>query len=277
MIKNWLVRGDTHGNFTWMNTQLADYNPEETVIIILGDAGFNFYLNKYDERTKKEVNAKGYRIYCVRGNHEARPQSLLSIKIKYDDDVHERVYIEEEYPNIRYFADWGCYYINNYKCLIIGGAYSVDKNWRLSRVGLTEETNIPKKSGWFNNEQLTESEMASCTDWIEWLLQTDGVVNFDFVFSHTCPKQFQPIDLFLGFIDQSTVDDSMEVWMDNIEKKINYHAWLFGHYHKDRIEYPHVEQYFNDIETLDAIAERWEKYDQTGELPWWIEKGPKML
>ena len=77
MIKNWLVRGDTHGKFYWMdNGCLNDYVPEETAIIILGDAGFNFFLNKTDDKLKAEVNARGYRFYCVRGNHEARPQGL---------------------------------------------------------------------------------------------------------------------------------------------------------------------------------------------------------
>ena len=31
-IKNWLVRGDTHGNFFWMtNGCLDNYIPEETI------------------------------------------------------------------------------------------------------------------------------------------------------------------------------------------------------------------------------------------------------
>ena len=79
MIQNWLIRGDCHGNFTWIDKQLASYKPEETAVIVLGDVGFNFYLNKRDARIKKEVNAKGYRIYCLRGNHEARPQDIDGI------------------------------------------------------------------------------------------------------------------------------------------------------------------------------------------------------
>ena len=52
MIKNWLVRGDCHGNFLWMNDLNPNkYIPEETGIIILGDAGINFYLNKTDYKT----------------------------------------------------------------------------------------------------------------------------------------------------------------------------------------------------------------------------------
>ena len=77
MIKNWLVRGDCHGQFTWMDNGCLDkYEPEETAIIVLGDCGFDFYLNKTDTRKKREIDAKGYYIYWLRGNHEARPSDI---------------------------------------------------------------------------------------------------------------------------------------------------------------------------------------------------------
>ena len=55
MIKNWLVTGDTHGQVMTrlMNIGTTDYPPEETALIILGDAGINFYLNKTDLKNKK--------------------------------------------------------------------------------------------------------------------------------------------------------------------------------------------------------------------------------
>lgn len=273
MIKNWLVRGDTHGQFTWMNNGCLDnYKPEETAIIILGDAGFNFYLNKYDSKKKAEVDARGYRFYCVRGNHEARPQDTsCGYELVYDQDVRGEVYIQTEYPNIRFFKDWGEYYIGHYWVAVIGGAYSVDKWWRLARAGVQSKTdwgyNNPKKTGWFPNEQLTKEEM----DEAEGELQ-GGL--FNFVFTHTCPRKWQPTDLFLGSIDQSTVDSSMENWMNILEEKITWGIWLFGHYHRDRIERPHVEQFYNDVESLDAIYHRWVEYDNGQELPWWIEKSP---
>ena len=271
MINNWLVHGDCHGTFSWMNFLFDNYKPEETAIIILGDAGFNFYLNSTDDKLKAEVNAYGYRFYCVRGNHEARPRDINSMRFKYDPEIDGMIWMEEKYPNIRYFQDYQIYTINGYTCGVIGGAYSVDKWYRLARFGISNKTdwgyNNPKKTGWFPNEQLTEKEMQECfslfKDW-----------EFDFIFSHTCPYSWRPVDMFLSGIDQSSVDSSMELWMDKLKDTLKWKYWLFGHYHADRVERPHVEMLYHDTESLDNIVDRWDRYDQTGELDWWIQKSP---
>ena len=268
MIRNWLLRGDTHGNFTWMTNGCLDrYNPEETAIIILGDAGFDFYLNKTDERKKKEVDARGYYIYWLRGNHEARPSDVDGYKLVYDDKVKNCVWYNPQFPHLRAFCDWGIYQFGQYFAAVIGGAYSVDKYWRLQRACMTEEENNSKKTGWFANEQLTEEEMQLAEEYLKYK-------KVDFVFSHTCPYSWRPTDLFLSGVDQSKVDNTMELWMDSLKNMFQWNIWCFGHYHADRLERPHVEQYYNDIESLDFIINRWNKYDKTGELEWWLNKSP---
>jgi 3-oxoacid CoA-transferase subunit A len=182
------------------------------------------------------------------------------------------VYYEPEFPHIRYFLDYGFYEITGYSCLIIGGAYSVDKAWRLQRCMLTEETNDPKKSGWFNDEQLTPEEREDCMRQIKAFAATGKTV--DFIMTHTCPYSVEPRDMFLNFIDQSTVDDSMEHWLDEVKDTIKWNIWLWAHFHDDRLERPHMEMYYNDIEELQTIVDRWTEYDETGELPWHIKKSP---
>lgn len=86
MIKNWLVTGDTHGRVMERLSQIDSdkYIPDETAIIILGDAGINYFLNKTDVKNKKSIQASGYTIYCVRGNHEMRPERLPAINCAFD-------------------------------------------------------------------------------------------------------------------------------------------------------------------------------------------------
>lgn len=250
-IKNWLLTGDAHGRVAERLMQIPEsYIPEETAIIILGDAGCNFWLNKTDAKNKKNVCRFGYTVYCVRGNHEARPETLESIHSMYDENVDGDVWIEDDFPNIRYFKDGGIYEFNGYRILTIGGAYSVDKEYRLLRSGLTEETNNPAKSGWFSDELLTADEMLD-------IEKSVSGMSFDFVFTHTCPYSWEPRDLFLGFVDQSKVDTSMEVWMDRLKDNIYWRTWCFGHFHDDRTERERVEQFYYRIENIDDIWRKW--------------------
>ena len=261
----------------------------------------NFLKNGIKEKNQKmlgiemDVNLKNQIVNFLKNGIKEKNQKMLGIEVEhfivdknteesvsyygnngiktiFDPYVHGTVYYEPNFPHIRYFLDYGFYNINKYNCLIIGGAYSVDKAWRLQRACLTEETNIPKKSGWWNNEQLSPEEMKDCMRQIQTFAATGK--HIDFIMTHTCPYSIEPRDMFLGFIDQSTVDDSMERWLDEVKESVTWKYWLFGHFHADRIERPYIEQYFNDIEELDEIVKRWKKYDETGELDWYLAKSP---
>lgn len=275
MIKHWLLTGDTHGNVVGrlekIHMFLPSFKPEETAVIILGDAGLNFWLNKTDKKNKEKTSAFGYTIYCVRGNHEERPENLPEYHLEFDGNVDNLIYIEDDYPNIRFFADGVKYNIDGYSVLTIGGAYSVDKWYRLAKAGATDKLdpnyNNLKKTGWFPDELLDADEMKGILDNIRGK-------EYDFVFTHTCPLSWEPNDLFLNFIDQDSVDKSMEAWLDEVKNEILWKYWCFGHFHADRSERPHVEQYYERYETLNDVVKRWKEYDETGELAWYHPISP---
>lgn len=197
-----------------------------------------------------------FRIYCVRGNHEARPQNVEGMHTIYDEDVDGLVYIQDKWPNIRYFKDFGCYMIDNFEVAVIGGAYSVDKFYRLE-----------KGFRWFEDEQLTEEEMLDCT------VDLTGI-EADIVLTHTCPICWEPRDLFLPTINQSTVDKSMELFLEEIGTCFGWKVWIFAHYHRDRLERPGVEQFFQHTENIKDIWQRWDDYWNKGDLDWYIPKSP---
>lgn len=267
------VTGDKHGQFHTIleNEIVKDAN---NAIIILGDAGINYYLRDWDDRLKKEISENSQCMwYIVRGNHEARPQDCsVPYELVYDANVGGDVYVDEQYPTIRFFKDFSEYHIDGCRVAVIGGAYSVDKWWRLARAGVLKKSDLnynnPKRTGWFPNEQLSAEEMKEATKLFEGNC-------YDFVLSHTCPLSFQPTDLFLGAVDQSTVDTSMERWMDELKNHMYWDVWLFAHYHQDRLERPGVEMYFHDVESLVAIQNRWENYKIDGQLDWWLQKSPQ--
>ena len=261
-LKHVLITGDTHGRncerLRNIRDNMPEYAPEETAVIILGDAGFCYYLDSSDRRHKKEASRYGYTIYCVHGNHEARPSEELGMHLIHDDFVGGTVWVEDEFPLIRYFCAWGEYNIIGRKTLVIGGAYSVDKFYRL-------------QNGWrwFEDEQLAPHEMTAC-------MKNAKDREFDLILSHTLPYNYLPTDMFLKSINQSTVDNTMEIWLQELSQAIEWKIWLGGHFHVDRIQAPYVEIFYQEIEPLQAIVDRWNKYNQSKELDWWLPLSPQM-
>ena len=85
----------------------------------------------------------------------------------------------------------------------------------------------------YPQEQCNEEEMAAGVA----LARSDS---YDLVLSHTCPIIYEPTDLFLSVVDQSTVDKATERWLGGIEYNLDYKLWAFGHFHSLRI-YPEYQ------------------------------------
>ena len=243
MILHWLITGDTHGvNNTFARNAKRMYpevKPNEIGLISLGDAGFNFGRPEEDAKWKKIVNKIGVQIYCVRGNHDQRPETIEEIKMVWDHEVSGNIYWEEKYPNIHYFIDGNVYTIEGLRTLVLGGAYSVDKYYRMENAMY-----------WEPEEQLSEAERNE-------IFYSHMGERFSLILSHTCPISWQPTDLFLSFVDQSTVDTTMEEWLEEFKNRIYYKAWLFGHYHDDRLVRPGAQMLYKKLEPLKDIYQRW--------------------
>ena len=241
MINYWVITGDTHGDFNrFRKLQSMVPNGEKWGVIILGDCGINYYLNRgaADKRLKYKIthNFPNLEFFCVRGNHEQRPELVPNMRLVLNKDVMGKVYEEEEYPSIHYFVDGATYIINGKSTLILGGAYSVDKEWRLARA----KGNKPAYAGWFPLEQLTAEERgiisAKCAG-----------KHFDVVLSHTCPIGWEPREKFLSIVDQSTVDRTMEYWMEELKNNMSFNKWWFGHYHTNKDVNEKAEILYEDI------------------------------
>ena len=187
---------------------------EKDTIVILGDVGANYYGGKRDIQFKEQIAKLAPTIFCIHGNHEQRPANIPSYKAKEWNDGP--VWYEEEYPNLLFARDGNIYVIDGVRYLVIGGAFSVDKNYRLSR-----------GYGWWADEQPSEEIKAR----VGRRVANSGL---DVILSHTCPFKYEPREAFLPGIDQSEVDSSTEEWLDTIEESVDYKAWFCGHWHIDK-------------------------------------------
>lgn len=226
--------GDIHGS-TYELTRFC-YKmtlSEEDTIVILGDVGANYYGGKRDREFKEAVSLLKPTIFCVHGNHEKRPATIPSYKLKAWNGG--MVWYEENYPNLLFAKDGEIFTLGGLQHLVIGGAYSVDKFYRLMR-----------RYGWWEDEQPSDEIKRYVEAQI-------AVHHIDIVLSHTCPFRYEPAEVFLPYIDQSTVDASTEHWLDDIEKRLDYIAWFCGHWHLNkRIEKMHF--LFHDFESIEQFT-----------------------
>lgn len=230
-MKKIYIIGDIHGDYKPINNLYhhLNENTENCTLIILGDFGGNYFFNYRDIKFKQKLSKYKFTYFIIRGNHEERPSICRE---KNPNDWHMEsfwegsVYVENKFPYIKYALDYPSIYLipnqngDSIKTLVLPGAYSADKYHRLIN-----------NWSWFPHEQCTETEMR----YGEKIAK--ATFNWNLVLSHTCPVIYEPTDLFLPMINQSTVDRTTERWLGKIEHNLNYKLWCWGHFHANRI-YP---------------------------------------
>ena len=125
------ITGDTHGSFERVENFCQRFNTKnDDIMIILGDAGINFSGPRYDRLKKRQLEELPITIFAIHGNHEQRPFTIES----YKEQVWNggMVYYEEEFPSILFSKDGEVYNLNGLKTIVMGGAYSIDKAYRLA-------------------------------------------------------------------------------------------------------------------------------------------------
>lgn len=192
--------------FGYVRVSTTDQNEDRQVLELLesGIEERDIYVDKQSGRSFERTN------YLALRNTILRKGDVLVVK---SIDRFGR-----NYPNILFAIDGEVYDFNGNSCIVIGGAYSVDKYYRLARGW-----------SWFPDEQPSEEIKAK----VERVL-AERNWKIDIVLSHTGPLKYEPTEVFLPMIDQSTVDKSTEVWLEQIEAKLDYERWYFAHYHTEK-------------------------------------------
>ena len=221
------ITGDTHNtedmsNLSSKNMKLccmeqnADFHTI-TAAIVLGDFGLPWSSDctvdeagihpsdHTDRYLLKWYNQKPFKILAVMGNHdnydiiEKLPEVEMfgSTVLKVSD-------------NVFYLKRGEVYQIEGKRFLVLGGAMSDDKAYRIPHVS------------WWKQEEMNKTEKNRCIEKIK----QDGSA-FDYVLSHTGTTQG------ISTFDTSKINDSTVAFNDNIESMISYKKWFFGHKHSD--------------------------------------------
>lgn len=229
------IAGDVHGNTRWVCEYLIPTAVQlgADVIVQCGDFGYweheqagVDYLDEVDLAAQKaEVQLR-----WLHGNHDK--WSLIADRYHRSPDGLYRIR-----PSIEYAPNGHIWTWVGYRMRVFGGAYSVDKQYRLDieakrRVRVMTknawrrgaghpEVAVPDTAAtmWFPEEQMTDQDMQQ-------LLDVDSS-RLDIVFSHDKPRRSEP-GLVLKDLPECMPNQ------DRLQRALDVHQpglWFHGHLH----------------------------------------------
>ena len=247
--------GDIHGNFNVINQFIKLYNIENAHIIQVGDFGVGFKSIEKEKRLLEMYHTllvkKNITVWAIRGNHDYKPH--------FDNDPFGL-------SNIKLIPDYTVLELNNLRILCVGGAVSVDREWRYTKnqkIGIYENKTLGVESWWEDEVFVLDVEKAS------------QMRDIDVVVTHTCPHYCPPDNTF-GFgpfvesIVRSTGDNQLKTDLNFERQQVTEMFHLlklngndikkhyYGHFHNNDVQnYDGVEHRMLDI------GEFWlERYDK---------------
>lgn len=194
-------------------------------LIICGDYGLIWRNDKTFKYLMDFYTSRKYTILACPGNHENFTWLYtLPIVSWHNGKVYQVA------DNIFYAKHGEIYDIDNYKFLFIGGALSIDKEYRIYQVSwwLEEELNYQDQLYTLNN-----------LDKYNW--------SVDYVITHAAPASIL-LNMFPNkheFNGQSAT----EKFLDYIYQNICFKQWYFGHYHID-CDYLNLHCLYNRVLSL---------------------------
>lgn len=179
--ERFFITGDKHRNFDRVKAFCKDMKTRrKDVLIILGDAGFNYYDDKRDDKLKAEISALNITLFCLHGNKENRPQNVGTYGIR--SFCGGKAYYEPKYPNILFAVDGEIYTFEGRKYMVVGGAHSVDKLRCLAE----------DKPFW--SDEMPDEEIK---ERVEKRLEEENNKIYG-MFTHTCPIEYLPTEMFMS-------------------------------------------------------------------------------
>ena len=243
------ITGDKHRQFDRVKKFCHEMNTRrKDVLIILGDAGLNYYDDERDDALKEEISDLKITLFCLHGNKENRPQNVGTYGIR--NFCGGKVYYEPKYPNIYFAIDGEIYTFEGKKYMVVGGAHSVDKMHCLEE----------GKPFWF--DEMPDDTVKATVE--RNLLNEENKIYG--MMTHTCPIDYLPTEMFMSTSQNASlkrkprkakskklfkpdIDRSTEIWLGELEKKLDYEVWFCGHYHIDK-QIDKIQMMSHDIRPL---------------------------
>ena len=246
-----LYLGDLHGNFSLIHQYVKNYDIKDAHIIQVGDFGVGFALLDKERRALGMFHdlfvKNNVIVWAIRGNHDFKPY--------FDNDPFG-------FSNIRLVPDYTVLELEGKKILCVGGAVSVDREWRYTGAQRRGEFNVVPGQSWWKDEVF--------------VLEKEKVVDLkgiNIVVTHTCPSYCPPDNTFgFGSFVEGIIRDTGDVGLKtdlNVERQAmndlfhylkingnNIDNHYYGHFHKSE-----VQNYDGIVHRMLGVGELWEEKD----------------
>ena len=244
-----LYLGDIHGNFSLIHQYVKNYDIKDAHIIQVGDFGVGFALLDKERRALGMFHdlfvKNNVIVWAIRGNHDFKPY--------FDNDPFG-------FSNIRLVPDYTVLELEGKKILCVGGAVSVDREWRYTGAQRRGEFNVVPGQSWWRDEVF--------------VLEKEKVVDLkgiNIVVTHTCPSYCPPDNTFgFGSFVEGIIRDTGDVGLKtdlNVERQAmndlfhylkingnNIDNHYYGHFHKSE-----VQNYDGIVHRMLGVGELWEE------------------
>lgn len=213
-----ILVGDIHGEFRRLRYDINRLH-EDSYIIQVGDFGVGFHkLNYYEaefEALQKVLKQKNCHLYVIRGNHD-NPEWFKETNNPFD------------FQNITLLKDYSELNLLGNNILLVGGAVSIDREWRISKNNFFQNVGSSKRFWW-------ESEPFVYNHNFDYK-------KYDIVVTHTRPANsgaFKGFDNIKGFLDrddalkEELIQESQD--MEQLWSKTKSPHWYYGHFHASSV------------------------------------------
>ena len=215
------ITGDTHGSHDIHKLSATNFPEQKQMtkrdfVIICGDFGGVWDNSKEELYWRKWLNDRNFTTLFVCGNHE-NFDLLNSYEVKNfaGGKVH---FIMED---IIHLMRGQVFDINGIKLFTMGGATSIDKQYRRENIS------------WWKEELPSTQEYNEALDNLaryKW--------NVDYVITHTASMDI------MKEMDYIKENNSLNGFFDMLEDELQYRHWYFGHFHNDKeVDYKHTLLY----------------------------------
>ena len=238
------VTGDIHGPIDIGKLSRRSW-PEgkglsrSDLVIVCGDFGMPWDGSNEEKYWLSWLNDRSWTTLFVDGNHECYPY-LENLPVT--ERWGGKVQVYPEYPNIIRLMRGQVFDLpaeaapSTRRIFTMGGADSHDKEWR-----------TPGWS-WFPEELPSWDEYAeaernlAAADW-----------QVDLVISHCCATRWLPAVLPADSLAEGITTDALTTWFDDIEDRLSFRMWLFGHYHTDVMPDTRHRALYRDIVSVNEL------------------------